>query len=156
MTMEPLTQAQVDAYLAGRLEMKSLLHLSADDLAKLRGRAQFFYDGHHDERALIMLEMLEELDRHDTLPTLMAIDVLLRLGRSDSAEEKIDRLLARDPTDADALVAQAELHLACGRLVPAAAILAQVIERDPDTKTAAGQRARVVAARGYALVGGPS
>lgn len=148
--MSEITDHQVDAYLAGKQELVELLGVDADTLDKLRGRAQFFLDGGHRERALIMLEMLEELDRRDKLPTLLAVEVLLDLGRSDAAHEKIFGLLARDGQDPDALVALAELKLATGELAPAADLLRQVLERDPERKTPAGARAHAVAARAHA------
>jgi len=148
--MTEITQKHVDDYAAGKVELATLLGLSPEYVTDLRGRAQFFIEGGHDERALIMLEMLEELDRSDTLPTLLAIEVLQKLGRSDAAEEKIERLLARDPHDLDALVAKAELLIATGELAPAAATLEAVVERDPDGRTDAGKRARAVAARASA------
>ena len=92
-----------------------------------------------------MLEMLEELDRTDTLPTLHAIDVLLVLGRSDAAEAKINRLLSRNRRDPMARVAQAELLIRGGQLLPAAKLLEQVVAEDP--VGAAARRAVAVAAR---------
>ncbi|MEK7703776.1 MAG: tetratricopeptide repeat protein [Myxococcota bacterium] len=148
--MSEITNQHVDAYVGGKIELVDLLGVDADTLDKLRGRAQFFLDGGHRERALIMLEMLEELDRRDKLPTLLAIEVLLELGRSDAARDKIDALLARDAHDPDALVALAELRLATGELVAAANLLRTVIEVDPDAKTSAGARAQAVAARAHA------
>ncbi len=138
---------EVDRYLAGNTELKDVLGLDPAYLAKLRGRAQFYVDGGHRERALIMLEMLEALDRTDPLPTLHAIAVLLELGRSREAEEKADELLARSPGDPDALVAKAEVKLARGELVPAAELLGRVVARDPGGKTAASRRALALAAR---------
>jgi Flp pilus assembly protein TadD len=142
-----ITQKQLDAYAAGEVELKELLAISPEYLAQLKGRAQFFLDGGHRQRALMMLEMLEELDRTDPLPTLLAIEVLLQLGQSDTAEQKIHRLLALRPNDPQALVALAELKLAIGEMVPAADLLKKVIETDAQAKTPAGARARAVAAR---------
>lgn len=148
--METITQKHVDAYLSGKAELKDLLGFSPEYVKKLKGRTQFFLDGGHKERALMMLEMLEELDRKDTLPTLLAIDILLQLGKSDAAEEKVNTLLTRRPDDPDALVALAELKLAIGELVPAAKALKKVVDKDPKGTTAAGKRARAVAARAHA------
>lgn len=145
MTVNNTTHATVNGF----RELKDLLGLGPDHLERLRGRAQFFIDGGHYERALIMLEMLEALDRNDTLPTLLAIDSLLALGRSDGAEAKARALLARDPDDGDALVALAEVQIAVGDLVPAAATLERVVTRDPDGVTEAGRRALAVAAAAY-------
>ena len=98
---DEITTADVERWAAGKVELKDLIGLDAAELEGLQGRAQFFLDGKHDERALIMLEMLEELDRTDPLPTLLAVEVLLRLGRSDAAEEKVEALLRRRPGDPD-------------------------------------------------------
>ncbi len=138
---------ELDRYLAGERELRDVLGLEPAYVAQLRGRAQFYLDGGHHERALIMLEMLEALDRTDPLPTLHAIAVLLELGRSRDAEEKADELLARAPGDPDALVAKAEVKLARGELVPAAELLGNVVARDPHGTTAAARRALALAAR---------
>ncbi len=147
--MTEITDAQVQEYLSGKVELVQLLGMAPDYVAKLRGRAQFFLDGGHHERALIMLGMLEELDRTDKLPTLLAIEVLLSLGRSDEAEAKVESLLARFPEDPEVVVAKAELHIAIGEMAPAAALLERIIAGDPDGQTVAGQRARAVAQRAY-------
>ena len=146
-----ITAGQVRDWAAGKVEIKDLIGLAPAEVEGLQGRAQFFLEGRHDERALIMLEMLEELDRTDPLPSLLAIEVLLRLGQSDAAEEKIATLLQRRPDDPEVLVAQAELLIQTGQLVPAAALLERVLGKDSDAKTPAGQRARAVAARASAL-----
>lgn len=150
--MPEISQQQLDDYVAGKTELKDLIGLDADHLEQLKGRAQFFLDGEHHERALIMLEMLEELDRSDTLPTLLAIDLLLGQGNSDAAEEKIETLLARDPDDADALVAKAQLLVQTGQMVPAAELLERVIAEDPDATSDAGKRAQALAARAHDLL----
>ena len=92
-----LTDAELDAYERGEAELEDLLGLTPQYMDGLRGRAQFFIDGGHQERALMMLEMLEELDRTDVQPTLLAVEVLLKMGDSDRAEEKINELLERRP-----------------------------------------------------------
>ena len=89
------TERDLKAYDEGTTELKDLLGLEPDYLEQLEGRAQFFIDGGHHERAVMMLEMIEELDRTQKLPTLLAIDSLLALGRSDAAEEKVRGLLER-------------------------------------------------------------
>jgi thioredoxin-like negative regulator of GroEL len=142
---------QLDAYLAGKRELHRILELTPEQVQALRGRAQFFVDGEHDERALIMLEMLEELDRTDPRPTLMAIDVLLRLGHSDAAKEKVEALAARHPGSADALTARAQLQIGMGEWANAAETLREVAKRDPSAKTDAGKRGRALAARAYAI-----
>ena len=152
--MAELTDKQARDYREGKVELRTLLGMTPEYVQLLRGRAQFYLDGKHHERALIMLEMLEELDRTDTLPTLLAISTLLELGRSDAAEEKVTALLTRTPNDPDALVAKAELQIAVGELAPAAATLAKVVEADPQAKTSAGKRARVVAQRAHERVEG--
>ena len=148
--MEQITQKEVNAYLAGRAELKELLGFSPEYLQQLKGRTQFFLDGGHKERALMMLEMIEALDRKDTLATLLAVEILLQLGRSDAAEEKVNALLQRRPDDPDGLVALAQLKIAIGELVPAAQTLKKVIDQDQQAKTPAGRRARLVAARARA------
>jgi predicted Zn-dependent protease len=142
------TTKQVEDWAAGKAELKDVIGLDAESLARLRGRAQWFVDGGHHERALIMLEMLEELDRNDVNATLLAIDMLLELGRSDAAERKIEALLARAPDDPAALVAKAELLIRGGKLVPAARLLEAVVARDPQAEPA--RRALAVAARAHA------
>ena len=151
MASDAITTQQVQDWAAGKVEIKDLIGLAPAEIEALRGRAQFFFDGQHDERALIMLEMLEELDRTDPAPSLLAVEVLLRQGRSDAAEEKITALLQRRPDDPEVLVAQAELLIQTGQLVPAAAILERVLAQDPNATTPAAQRARAVASRASAL-----
>ncbi len=142
--------AQLDAYVSGKREMHQILEMSAEQLQALRGRAQFFFDGEHDERALIMLEMLEELDRTDARPTFMAIDVLLRMGHSDAAKAKVQALATRHPSSADALIARAQVELALGEWANAAKTLGEVAKRDPSAKSEAGKLGRALAARAYA------
>ena len=62
----------------------------------------------------------------------------------------IAALLERFPDDPEVLVAQAELKIAIGEMVPAAEILTAIVGADPDGKTPAGQRALAVAARAHA------
>ena len=148
--IDPKVAAQVDAYLAGKQELHAIMGLSPEQMEQFRGRAQFFIDGEHDERALIMLEMLEELDRTDARPTLAAIDVLLRMGQSDAAREKVAGLEARDPKGVNALAGRAAVQVALGEWAQAAATLAELAKRDPDAKTDAGKRGRALAAKAYA------
>lgn len=150
MTAQMDTDTQLKHYLAGTMELASILEMTPQQMEQLRGRAQFFVDGEHDERAVIMLEMLEELDRTDTRPTQVVIDVLLRMGQSDAAKAKVDRLLARDPKSLDALTARAKVELAMGDWVKAAATLKDVAAKDPTAKTDAGKRGRALAAKAYA------
>ena len=145
----PFDDSDLKAFEDGEVELRELLGLDPDYLDQLRGRAQWYLDGGHDDRALIMLEMLEALDRKDKLPALHAVDVLLRLGRSTEARAKVEALLERDPDDADALVALAEVRIAAGELAPAAELLERVVRNDPDGRTLAGARARVVASRAH-------
>ena len=147
--MAAITEQQLDAYLSGETELKDLVDLDPDYLEQIKGRAQFFVDGGHTERALIMLEMLEELDRKDPLPSLLAIDLLLGDGRSDDAEAKIDMLQERHPNSPDVAVARAQLLVQTGQLVGAAALLEGVLAADPEATTDAGQRARALAARAH-------
>jgi len=149
--MTTINDKQLDAYVAGKTELKDLIGLSSTDLEQLKGRAQFFLDGSHKERALIMLEMLEELDRTDSAPSLLAIELLLEQGNSDAAEEKIEALLARDPSDTDALVAKAQLLVGIGQMVPAAELLERVVAKDPDAGSDAGKRAVALAAHAHDL-----
>ncbi len=148
--MTDVTQQQVDAYLNGKAELHQILELAPGYVEQLKGRTQLFLDGGHTERALIMLDMLEELDRTDPTPSLVAAKLLLDDGRSDAAQEKIERVLKRDPKNPDGLVALAELEIATADLVGAAEILACVIDKDPDGKTDAGKRALAVAAEAHA------
>lgn len=149
-TMGEVTERQTAAYLNGEVELKDLLGLSPEYVADLRGRAQFFLDGGHDERALIMLELLEDLDRTDMVPTLLAVDVLLRLGRSDAAQAKADALSACAPQCDDAQVACAKVKLAIGEWARAAQLLKGVLARDPQARTSAGRSARALANEAYA------
>ena len=149
--MTEITAQHAAAYLNGERELRDLIALDPSYIAQLRGRAQFFLEGGHHDRALIMLEMLEEIDRTDALPTLLAVEVLLKQGHSDRAEQKILRLLERHPNSAEARVAHAELLIQTGELVAAAAILEGVIAADPRGRTDAGRRAQGVAGRAYDL-----
>jgi tetratricopeptide (TPR) repeat protein len=144
------SDAQLKHYLAGKIELASILEMTPQQMEQLRGRAQFFVDGEHDERAIIMLEMLEELDRTDIRPTLVAIDVLLRMGQSDAAKAKVDMLFARDAKSLDALTARAKVELAMGDWGKAAATLKELAAKDPNAKTDAGKRGRAIAAKAHA------
>ena len=140
-----ISESEMRRYLDGKVELRELLESDAELLAKRKGRAQFFIDGGHDERAVIMLEMLEELDRTDRTATLLAVEILLKLGLSDRAEEKVHALLERDAGDPDARVARAQLDLSTGRWYDAAATLQSVIDEDPEFSKPATQRASVLA-----------
>ncbi|MBI3178472.1 MAG: tetratricopeptide repeat protein [Deltaproteobacteria bacterium] len=141
------------AYESGKRELKDLLGVDAAALADLRGRAQFFLDKGSRERALIMLEMLEALDRTDPASAILAAEQLIALGRSGAAQEKIERVLARAPDHADALVALAQAKIAAGELAPAAELIKRVLARDPDGRTPAGRRALAVTAQAKAKFG---
>lgn len=140
-----VSDSEVDRYLAGEVELKDILGLDSQFLEQLKGRAQFFVDGEHHERALIMLEMLEELDRQDHTAALMAVELLLQQGLSDRAQAKIEDLLERAPNSADVLVAKAQYELATGRWHDAAATIATVVEADPNAEKEATKRALVLA-----------
>ena len=143
----------LEAYAANEMELKDLLGMEAAYIEVLKGRAQLFVEGGRTERALIMLEMLEALDRRDVTPSLVAAELLIKEGRSDAAEAKIESILARMPEHPDALVAKAELKIAIGELAPAAAILKKVIDGDPQASTAAGKRALAVAVQAHHRLG---
>ena len=150
--MTEITQQHLDQYAAGKAELKDLVGMSAEEVEHLRGRAQLFLDGGHDERALIMLEMLEELDRSDPLPSLLAVGLLLKRGESDAAEEKLAALEGRHPKHPEVQIAKAELLIQTGQMVPAARLLKAVIDQDPQAKTDAGKRAQAVVARANAML----
>lgn len=140
-----VSDGELERYWDGTLELKDLLGLDPHVIEQLKGRAQFFVDGEHDERALLMLEMLEELDRTDPTASVLAVEILLKLGLSDRAEEKVSTWLERAPEHPDVLVAKAQLELSVGRWVDAATTLEQVISADPDSERPATQRAVVLA-----------
>lgn len=146
-----ISDADLEAYAQGRKELHEIVGLGPDNIAQLRGRAQFFLDGGHLERALIMLEMLEALDRTDMQPALWAVDVLLKLGSSDAADEKLDEMSLRFADCHDLKVSRAELYLQTGRPYDAAGLLKQVLDADSLGKTEAGRRAHTVYARGKAM-----
>lgn len=149
--MTEITPEQVNDYATGKVELKELVGITTEYWQLLLGRTQFFLDGEHTERALIMLEMLEELDRKDPLPTLIAVELLLKEGRSDAAEEKIELLRARFGESPEVRVAQAELLVQVGQMVPAAEILEGVLNEDPEATTDAGKRARALVHRAHRL-----
>ncbi len=149
--MDGITTQNLERYLAGRVSLQSVLGLGEHDLEPLRGRAQFYIEGGHHERALIVLEMLEALDESDDLVKLHVAAVLLALGRSSEAQDRVETVLARRPDHADAKVSLAEIRLATGDLVGAAALLREVVARDPSGTSAAARRASAVAARGDEL-----
>ena len=151
MNSATITPQQIEAYTTGEVELSELLQLEPHYIEQLRGRAQFFIDGDHIERALMMLDMLEELDRTEPLPTLVAIELLLRHGRSDAAELRIEGLLQHCPNSAAARVARAELLVQTGQLVAAAAMLEQVFGEDPEAHTEPGRRAQALAARAFEM-----
>lgn len=140
---------QIDAYVEGKAELKDLLDVAPETMEALKGRAQFLMDGGQDERALIVIEMIEELDRSDPMPHLLAATLLLRAGRSDAAQKKIERVLERHPDHPDALVSMAELRIATGNLVEASKLLEKVNGQDPHALTDAGKRARSLAAAAH-------
>ncbi len=148
--MTTFSTQELQAYENGTMELKQLLGFGDDYLQALKGRAQFFVDGGHRERALIMLEMLCALDRTDFTPALLAAELYLEEGASDSAEAHIEAVLARMPDCAEALVAQAELQLRSGELTSAAALLRRVLATDSHGQTSAGKRALAVAAQAHA------
>ena len=152
--MTDVTTKEVENYQKGAIELREILGFDADYFDKLKGRAQFFIEGGHHERALIMLDMIEELDRRDLAAPLMAVELLLKDGHSDAAEAKITSLEERFPDRPDVLVARAELDIAVGRMVPAAERLRRVLDNDPELKTDAGRRAAEVAQRAYEMIGG--
>ncbi len=141
------------AYEGGNQELKDLLGVDKAALAELRGRTQFFLDHGSRERALIMLEMLEALDRTDPVPAILAAEQLIALGRSGAAQDKLERVLARAPDHADALVALAQAKIAAGELLPAAEILKRVLTRDAEGRTPAGRRALAVVNEAKAKLG---
>ena len=151
--MIPLTDQAVAAYERGDIELKDLLGLSPEYVESLKGRAQFFLDEGHAERALLMLDMLEELDRTDPKPTLAAVALSLSRGESTAAAARVDRLLARRPDLPEALVARAEIMASGGELASAAALLRRVIAADPHGMTVAGCRAKNVVASVSAKLG---
>jgi predicted Zn-dependent protease len=152
LTALPFTLQQLDRYLEGTLELDEILGLSAADVATLRARAQQHLDGRRHERALVALELLAALDRHDPLPALHAVDLLLGLGRSSAAAARARQLHEREPLALHGLVAVAETDLAAGEVRPAAEKLARAVARDPEGRTRAGARARAIAARAHAAV----
>ncbi len=149
--MAELSEAQVERYLRGEVELRDLARLSPEQLLQLRKRAQMFIDGGHDERALVMLEMLEELDRNDTTATLKSIDTLLALGKSGEAMDKVQRLLAAAPGSYDGRLARAKVELATGQWALAATTLQQLVEEDPDAQTESGKRAHALARQAHGL-----
>ncbi len=126
-------------------EMIQILGISEDEHEALRGRAQFYLDGGHDERALIMLEMLEELDKRDETATLLAIDVLLRLGRSSDADKKAQYLIRKNPKSLDGQLALAQISLAKAEFFEAANYLEKVIQNAPSPDSDAAKRAYLLA-----------
>ncbi len=151
---QTVRQEDLNAYDTGRKELRHIIGMSDDAFSQLQGRAQFFIDGGHLERALIMLEMLEALDRTRMHVPLWTVDILLKLGRSDAAEEKLRELRERFGDTTDIQVSTAELLLQTGRPYDAASLLHAVIENDMDATTEAGLRARSIFARGRAMFGG--
>lgn len=117
----------ISDYLSGKKELKDLLGFSQQDIVNLKGRAQFFLDGGHEERALIMLEMVEELDRKDSAATLAAARLLARRGESTSALEKLTLLKYRLGELPMILFLEAEILVNIGRVVEAAPLLRSVV-----------------------------
>ncbi len=149
--MADLTDAEIEKYLRGEVEMRELAGLAPEQLLQLKKRTQFFLDGNHDERALVMLEMLEELDRKDTAATIKAVDVLLGLGRSGEAMEKVQRLLTADPKHYEGRLARAKVEIATGQWALAAMTLQQLIDEDPKATTDAAKRAHALARQAHAM-----
>lgn len=149
--MAELTEAQIDKYFRGEVELHELARLSPEELLQLRRRAQHFLDGGNDERALVMLEMLEELDRNDVAATVKAIDVLLGLGKSGEAMKKVQRLLAVEPKSYEGRLARARVELATGAWGLAAATLDELVREDPQASTDSGKRAHALAKQAHAL-----
>lgn len=139
-------------YLDGKKELGETLGLGAEAIETLRGRAQFFIDGGHHERALMMLEMLAALDRNDLVVALLVVETQLALGLSDAADGKLDELEAHFGKHADITVSRADLLLRTGHIAPAAELLRQVLAEDPQAQTRAGQRAQAVAHRGAQML----
>lgn len=138
-----------------KLDLRTLVNADEALLQRLRGRAQFFLDGGHHERALIMLDMLDSLEPGNIDVDLWTIDVLLKLGRSDAADEKLQSLLAAQPDNPDLRVSQAELWLQTGEPGRAAALLRELVsnlDADGQHESLACRRARRVYARGQALL----
>jgi predicted Zn-dependent protease len=131
--------------------MQELVQLSAEQLAALRKRAQALIDAGHDEGALVLIEMLTELDRRDQRAALKAVDLLLGLGRSTEAAERVTVILKADPMSYDGLLARAKVALATGAWGLAAATLEDLIKRDPEAKTESGQRAHALARDAHRL-----
>ncbi|OGQ85799.1 MAG: hypothetical protein A2289_09110 [Deltaproteobacteria bacterium RIFOXYA12_FULL_58_15] len=148
----PISDAELEAYAKGERELKDLVGMAPEYLAALKGRAQFFIDDGSHERALMMLDMLEELDRTEPMPSLLAAEILLKDGKSDAARQRVDAVLSRHPELPDGLVALAEVHIATGAMVRAAELLAKVIDADPDGSNDATKRAFAVAARAHAMM----
>lgn len=149
--MADLTDKDIEKYLRGEVEMRELAQLSPEQLLQLKKRTQFFLDGNHDERALVMLEMLEELDRKDTTATIKSVDVLLGLGRSGEAMEKVSRLLAADPKHYEGRLARAKVEIAMGQWALAATTLQQLIKEDPKASTDSAKRAHALARQAHAM-----
>lgn len=149
--MSELPDAVVQKYLRGEVEVRDLAKLTPQAITQLKRRTQMFLDGGHDERALVMLEMLEELDRKDAMVVLAAVDVLVRLGRSGDAAAKVERLLAVAPKSYEGRVAKARVEVATGAWPAAAATLASLLKEDPRAATEAGKRAHALAREAHAL-----
>ena len=149
--MAELSEAQIEKYLRGEVELRELTGLAPEQLQQLRKRTQMFIDGGHDERALVMLEMLEELDRKDVTATLKAVETLLALGKSGEAMVKVRRLLADHPKSYDGRLARAQVELATGQWALAATTLQQLVNEDPNAQTESGKRAHALARQAHAL-----
>ncbi|HSI05009.1 MAG TPA: tetratricopeptide repeat protein [Myxococcota bacterium] len=149
--MAELSEGHIEKYLRGEVELRELARLSAEQVQQLRKRAQMFIDGGHDERALVMLEMLEELDRKDTTAAIKAIDTLLALGKSGEAMTKVQRLLALEPKSYDGRLARAKVEIATGQWALAATTLQQLVKEDPTAQTEAGKRAHALARQAHGL-----
>lgn len=139
--MSSSTDADVDRYFSGEAELKDLLGLDPGYLESVRQRAQYFIEAEAWERALLLLELLEAVDRTDQKPALLASQALLELGRHDEARLKLLPLLDYPAVQVDALVLLARLHLRRAQLAEAAVLLKQACALDPEFRTDAGRRA---------------
>lgn len=140
-------------YLSGQLELREVMGLPDALMDQFYARAQFFVSGGHWERALIMLERLEELDRKDLRPVLAAADVLVELGRSFEAEARLLRVLAAEPDHLDALACMVRVHLARADVHGAADMLRRIQSIDPQYVSPAARRALVAASAARAFFG---
>jgi predicted Zn-dependent protease len=143
----------IQQYENGQKELCSLLGFREIDMARIRNRTQQFLDNRDWHRALMMLDMLAALDRHDTQPHVLAAEVLKQQGQLDIAESRLRQVIGRDPKNMALQVALADILLHAGELGEATVLLQAIVRNDPNGRTASGQRARVVAAAAIARQG---